>query len=76
MKNHLARGPYLQEQKGRRIVVRLVKALQLSPDVKAHIILGLNFKFFFWGAALHGMWDLSSLTRDQICDPCIRRMES
>ena len=57
-------------------MVRSVKALQLSPDVKAHIILGLNFKFFFWGAALHGMWDLSSLTRDQICDPCIRRMES
>ena len=26
--------------------------------------------FYLW-TVLHGMWDLSSLTRDQTCAPCI-----
>ena len=33
----------------------------------------LNHPFIYLLAASHSMWDLSSLTRDQICVPCIRR---
>ena len=31
---------------------------------------------FFVRAALRGMWDLSSLTRDRTCMPCIGSMQS
>ena len=34
-------------------------------------LLLLVFFFFFFLAALHSMWDLSSLTRGQIHTPCI-----
>ena len=32
--------------------------------------------FFFFLATLHSMWDLSSLTRDGTCAPCIGSVES
>ena len=35
-----------------------------------------NFLFIFLANPLQGMWNLSSLTRDQTCAPCIRRVES
>ena len=35
----------------------------------------LDFFSFYW-SLLHGMWDLSSLTRDGNCNPCIGSLES
>ena len=36
-----------------------------------HLILLFKKKFFLiFLAVQHGMWDLSSLTRDQTCTPC------
>ena len=35
----------------------------------------LDFFSFYW-SLLHGMWDLSSLTRDGNCTPCIGSLES
>ena len=32
--------------------------------------------FFFFQATLWGIWDLSSLTKDQTCAPCIGNVES
>ena len=38
--------------------------------------LGAFFLSFFFFAVLHGVWDLSSLTRDGTCAPCSGSTES
>ena len=40
------------------------------------LILFFFFFLFFFLATPHGMWDLSSLTRDQTCAPCSGSTES
>ena len=46
-------------------MVALMKPMDLQEEPQA---------FFFFLAALPGMWDLSSLARDQTCALCIGSM--
>ena len=48
--------------------------IQFSPSTISYGSI-LVFCFFFL-AAMHSMWDLSSLTRDGTCHPCIGSTES
>ena len=61
------------------------KCIQLSKKKKKERQKGLlffkkkkhlNFSVYLLVAMLSGMQDLSSLTRDQTCDPCTGNMES
>ena len=60
---------------------RLAHSIECWEFLNRHIKLtapGLmtKFFFFFFWSLLTGMWDLSSLTRDQTSAPCIGNTES
>ena len=61
-------------QEGVKNYMLLVLQLPLSPFFCCFLFSPFFFSFFL--VALHGMWDLSFLTRDQICAPCIGSVES
>ena len=60
-------------QEGVKNYMLLVLHLPSSPFFW---LFSFFFLFFFFLVALHGMWDLSFLTRDQTRAPCIGSVES
>ena len=49
--------------------------LNVIPFLSISLKKNSSFFFFNFLAMSHGMWDLSSLTRDQTCSPCFGSME-
>ena len=54
-----------------------IESAEEEEEEEGLVSLSLAFPiFFFFGATLHGMWDLSSLTRDRTLAPCSGSPES
>ena len=58
------------------VILSSMVRVVLSRKVTLYLSICLFKKMFFVFGCTHSLWDLSSLTGDQTCTPCIGSTES